>query len=65
MVYRSAPDADFDQLFVSSQAMLHDQAAWVVRSELTDGDEVAVRQIARRALAVIRRHRAALGHFGQ
>lgn len=65
LVYRSAPDADFDQLFVSSQATLHDKAAWVVRSELTDGDETTVRRIARRTLAVIRSHRAALGRFGQ
>ncbi|BCY05334.1 DUF4142 domain-containing protein [Actinoplanes sp. L3-i22] len=65
MVYRSAPDADFDQFFVSSQAMLHDQAARVVRTELNDGDEVAARRIAQRTLTVIRKHRAVLGHFGQ
>jgi putative membrane protein len=65
LVYRSAPDADFDQLFVSSQAMLHERAARVVRAELTDGDEAAARQVARRTLTVIRRHRASLGHFGK
>ncbi|MFI1995956.1 DUF4142 domain-containing protein [Actinoplanes sp. NPDC020271] len=65
MVYRSTPDAEFDQLFVSSQTMLHERAARVVRAELTDGDEAAVRQLARRALAVVRGHRASLGHFGQ
>lgn len=64
-VYRAAPHADFDSLFVSSQSMLHDQAARVVRAELADGDETAVRQLAQHALSVIRRHRAALGHLGQ
>jgi putative membrane protein len=64
-VYRSAPDADFDQFFVSSQAMLHDKAARLVRAELNDGDEVPARRIAQRTLVVIRKHRAVLGHFGQ
>ncbi|WP_436524344.1 DUF4142 domain-containing protein [Actinoplanes sp. HUAS TT8] len=64
-LYRSTPESDFDQLFMSSQAMLHDKAARVVRAELADGDETAARQIARRTLAVIRHHRAALGNFGR
>lgn len=63
--YRNAPQADFDQFFVSSQAILHNRAARLVRAELRDGDETAVRQVAQRALSIVRRHRAALGNLGQ
>ncbi|GAA4596739.1 putative membrane protein [Actinoplanes octamycinicus] len=59
-LYRSTARPGFDRLFLTTQASLHAQAARVIRAELTDGDEAEVRQIARGALPIVKRHRAAL-----
>ncbi|MFC3993121.1 DUF4142 domain-containing protein [Actinoplanes siamensis] len=58
--YRAAGQADFDQLFLSSQATLHAKAVRLIRAELADGDEPTVRRIAQGALPMVKRHRAAL-----
>jgi putative membrane protein len=59
-LYRTTSAADFDELFLTSQAAMHDQAARLIRSELADGDQPEVTQVARGAMPLIRRHRAAL-----
>ncbi|WP_203827236.1 DUF4142 domain-containing protein [Actinoplanes palleronii] len=59
-LYRTTGQNDFDQVFLSSQATMHDRAVRLIRSELADGDEAAARQVATGALPVVRRHRAAL-----
>ncbi|AEV81519.1 hypothetical protein ACWT_0506 [Actinoplanes sp. SE50] len=62
--FETAQGPAFDRLFLTGQTGLHAQAAHLIRAELTDGDEPAVQQIARRALPLIKRHRLALKNLG-
>ncbi|WIM96953.1 DUF4142 domain-containing protein [Actinoplanes oblitus] len=64
MLYRSTSRTEFDKLFLTTQAALHARAARVIRAELADGDEAEVRQIARGALPIVRRHTTALRQAG-
>ncbi|BCJ44077.1 hypothetical protein GCM10010168_08900 [Actinoplanes ianthinogenes] len=64
-LYQATSRTDFDEVFLTSQATLHAQAARLIRTELADGDEAEVQQIARGALPIIKRHRAALRRAGR
>lgn len=57
---QKATDSDFDTLFISSQMEAHMQAMRLIETELAQGSDSQVKQVAKSAASIIKAHHEAL-----